>query len=396
MKLLAILPIVLGVAAAHATVKVGVLTDMSSLYAAIDGPGSVVAAKMAVEDFGGKVLGEPIEVISADHQNKADVGTSIANRWFDLEGVDVIADLPNSSVSLAVQNLAKARGKIVLISGAGTTELTGKACSPTGVHWTWDTYGLAKGTADAVQSAGNANKWFFITTDFAFGHSMEKDAGATVTRNGGQVAGSVRVPFNTADFSSFLIQAQGSKADVVALANAGNDSVNAIKQAQEYGISAKQKIVALYSAITDIPALGLAAAQGTYLTTAFYWDRDKESREWSKRFFEKHKAMPTMEQAGVYSSVTHYLKAVAAAKSKDSAKVMEQMRQLPVNDFFAKNGKVRVDGRMVHDMYLMQVKAPAESKYAWDYYKLVKTIPGEQAFRPLKESECPLVKESRK
>jgi branched-chain amino acid transport system substrate-binding protein len=392
MKNLAILPLVLGVAAAHAQVKIGVLSDMSSLYAAIDGPGSVVAAKMAADDFGGKVLGQPIEIVSADHQNKADVGTAIANRWFDTEGVDVIADLPNSSVSLAVQNLAKGRGKIVLISGAGTTDLTGKACSPTGVHWTWDTYALGKGTAEAVQSAGNANKWFFITADFAFGHSMEKEAGIAVKRNGGQVVGAVRVPFNTADFSSFLIQAQGSKADVVALANAGNDSVNAIKQAEEYGVTKRQKLVAMYSAITDLPALGLQAAQGLYLTTAFYWDRDDASRAWAKRFFEKHKAMPTMEQAGVYSSITHYLKSVAAAKSKDPAKVMEQMRSLPVNDFFAKNGRVRADGRMVHDMYLMQVKAPSESKYPWDFYKLIKTIPGEQAFRPLKESECALVK----
>jgi branched-chain amino acid transport system substrate-binding protein len=392
MKNLAILPLVLGVAAAHAQVKIGVLSDMSSLYAAIDGPGSVVAAKMAADDFGGKVLGQPIEIVSADHQNKADVGTAIANRWFDTEGVDVIADLPNSSVSLAVQNLAKGRGKIVLISGAGTTDLTGKACSPTGVHWTWDTYALGKGTAEAVQSAGNANKWFFITADFAFGHSMEKEAGIAVKRNGGQVVGAVRVPFNTADFSSFLIQAQGAKADVVALANAGNDSVNAIKQAEEYGITKRQKLVAMYSAITDLPALGLQAAQGLYLTTAFYWDRDDASRAWAKRFFEKHKAMPTMEQAGVYSSISHYLKAVAAAKSKDPAKVMEQMRNLPVNDFFAKNGRVRADGRMVHDMYLMQVKAPSESKYPWDFYKLIKTIPGEQAFRPLKESECALVK----
>jgi branched-chain amino acid transport system substrate-binding protein len=373
-------------------VKIGILTDMAGVLSSIDGPGSVIAARMAVEDFGGKVLGKPIEIVEADHQNKADIGSAIARQWFDAEGVDVLADLPNSSVVLAVQSLAKERKKIILVSGAGTPDLSGKACSPTGIHWTWDTYGIARGTATAIQPDRD-NSWFFITADYAFGHAIERDAADTVKEKGGKVLGAVRAPFNTPDFSSFLLQAQNSKAEFVALANAGSDAINSIKQAQEFGLTrdGRQKLVALSFFITDAHALGLQAAKDLIFTTAFYWDRDDASRAWSKRFFERHKAMPTMAQAGVYSSLTHYLKAVDVVKTKDSTKVMAKMRETPVQDFFAQGGKVREDGRMVHDLYLMQVKKPGDAKYPWDYYKLVRTIPGDQAFRPLRPSACPLV-----
>jgi branched-chain amino acid transport system substrate-binding protein len=381
-----------GISHAADGVKIGVLTDMSGPLSAIDGPGAVIAAQMAVEDFGGKALGQKIELVSADHQNKADIGSSIAARWVDVESVDMITDLPNSSVALAVQNIGRDRKKIVIVSGAGSPDLSGKACSPTGIHYTWDTYSVAKGTANALMDAGGKT-WFFLTADYAFGHAIERDTADTVKARGGTIAGAVRAPFNTPDFSSFLLQAQGSKAEVIALANAGSDAINSIKQAQEFGLSkdGRQKVVALSFFITDAHSLGLETAKGLLLTTAFYWDHDAASRAWSKRFFERHKAMPTDAQAGVYSAVTHYLKAVEAAKTKDSGAVMAKMRATPINDFFATNGKIREDGRMVHDLYLVQVKTPSESTYPWDYFKIVRTIPGDQAFKPMQPSDCPLV-----
>ncbi len=372
-------------------VRIGVLTDMNGNLASLSGKGSVVAATMAVEDFGGKVLDKKIEIVTADHQNKADIGTQIANKWIDVEGVDMIVDVPNSSVALAVQEVAKQKNRVFIASAGGTAALTGKACSPTGVHWTWDTYAAAVSTAKAIVDEGSKN-WFFLTADYAFGHAMEADVARVVKAQGGKVAGSVRHPTNTSDFSSFLLQAQASGADVMALANGGSDTSNSLKQAQEFGLTKKFKIAALAIFITDVHAVGPQSAQGLLLTTAFYWDRTPESRAWSKRFFAKHGAMPTMSQAGVYSAVTHYLKAVAAAKTDLAAPVVAAMKASPVNDMFATNGKIRDDGRMVHDMYLVQVKAPADVKQPWDYYKVLRTVKGEEAFRPLAESDCPLVK----
>jgi branched-chain amino acid transport system substrate-binding protein len=372
-------------------VRIGVLTDMNGNLASLSGKGSVVAATMAVEDFGGKVLDKKIEIVSADHQNKADIGTQIANKWIDVEGVDMIIDVPNSSVALAVQEVAKQKNRVFIASAAGTAALTGKACSPTGIHWTWDTYAAAVSTAKAIVDEGNKN-WFFLTADYAFGHAMEADVSRIVKAQGGNVAGSVRHPTNTSDFSSFLLQAQASGADVMALANGGSDTSNSLKQAQEFGLTKKFKIAALAIFITDVHALGPQAAQGLLLTTAFYWDRTPESRAWSKRFFERHGAMPTMSQAGVYSAVMHYLMAIAAAKTDQAAPVVASMKAAPINDMFATNGKIREDGRMVHDMYLVQVKAPADVKQPWDYYKVLRTVKGDEAFRSLSESDCPLVK----
>ena len=372
-------------------VRIGVLTDMNGNLASLSGKGSVVAATMAVEDFGGKVLDKKIEIVSADHQNKADIGTQIANQWIDVEGVDMIIDVPNSSVALAVQEVAKQKNRVFIASAAGTAALTGKACSPTGIHWTWDTYAAAVSTAKAIVDEGNKN-WFFLTADYAFGHAMEADVSRIVKAQGGKVAGSVRHPTNTSDFSSFLLQAQASGADVMALANGGSDTSNSLKQAQEFGLTKKFKIAALAIFITDVHALGPQAAQGLLLTTAFYWDRTPESRAWSKRFFERHGAMPTMSQAGVYSAVMHYLMAIAAAKTDQAAPVVASMKAAPINDMFATNGKIREDGRMVHDMYLVQVKAPADVKQPWDYYKVLRTVKGDEAFRSLSESDCPLIK----
>ena len=372
-------------------VRIGVLTDMNGNLASLSGKGSVVAATMAVEDFGGKVLDKKIEIVSADHQNKADIGTQIANQWIDIEGVDMIIDVPNSSVALAVQEIAKQKNRVFIASAAGTAALTGKACSPTGIHWTWDTYAAAVSTAKAIVDEGNKN-WFFLTADYAFGHAMEADVSRIVKAQGGNVAGSVRHPTNTSDFSSFLLQAQASGADVMALANGGSDTSNSLKQAQEFGLTKKFKIAALAIFITDVHALGPQAAQGLLLTTAFYWDRTPESRAWSKRFFERHGAMPTMSQAGVYSAVMHYLMAIAAAKTDQAVPVVASMKAAPINDMFATNGKIREDGRMVHDMYLVQVKAPGDVKQPWDYYKVLRTVKGDEAFRSLSESDCPLVK----
>ena len=380
-------------AGAADTVKIGILTDMSGVFSSIDGPGSVLAAQMAIEDFGGEVLGTKIDLISADHQNKPDIGSAIATRWFDIDRVDVILDLPNSSVALAVQSVGKDRKKVVIVSGAGSGELTGKACSPTGIHWTWDTYSFARGTANAVVDQGGKD-WFFITADYAFGHAIERDTSDVVRARGGSVVGAVRAPFNTPDFSSFLLQAKSSKADIIGLANAGSDAINTIKQAQEFAIGhdGRQKLVPLSFSIADTHALGLQKAQELVFTDAFYWDRTEAARAWSKRFFERQKAMPTKEQAGVYSAVLHYLKAVSAVQNKDPLAVIAKMRETPVHDFFAENGVLRPDGRMVHDLYLMQVKKPSESKYPWDYSTIVATITGKDAFRPLDQSECPLIK----
>jgi branched-chain amino acid transport system substrate-binding protein len=373
-------------------VKLGVLTDMSGGYSDVAGPGAVEAAKMAVEDFGGTVLGAPIEVVAADHQNKADVGLAKAREWYDVSGVDAIFEMIASSVPIAVFEMTKERHKIAIASGAASSALTGKNCSSCGIHWTYDTYALAAGTGRTIAVQPHSDTWFFVTVDYSFGHSLEADTSKFVTEAGGKVAGSVRHPFPTSDFSSFLLRAQGSKAKVIALANAGADMVNSVRQAHEFGIiEGGQKLAALLPHLTDIHSIGLPVAKGIILTEGFYWDRTDATREWSKRFFERRKAMPTMVQAGVYSSVLHYLNAVKVG-TDDPKAVMEKMRETPVRDMFAESGKIRADGRMVHDMYVMQVKSPQESKYPWDYYKLLKIIPGDDAFRPLAESECPLVK----
>jgi branched-chain amino acid transport system substrate-binding protein len=377
----------------NGVVRLGVLTDMSGGYSDISGPGAIEAAKMAVEDFGGTVLGAPIEVVSADHQNKADVGLAKAREWYDVGGVDSIFEMMASSVAIAVFEMTKEKHKIAIASGAATSALTGKNCSPYGVHWTYDTYALAAGAGRTIASQPDGDTWFFVTVDYSFGHSLEADTTKFVKEAGGRVIGSVRHPFPTADFSSFLLQAQASKAKVIALANGGADMINSVRQAHEFGIiEGGQKLAALLPHLTDIHSIGLPIAKGIILTEGFYWDRTDATRAWSKRFFERRKAMPTMVQAGVYSSVLHYLNAVKAAGTDNSAAVMEKMRETPVHDMLAENGQIRPDGRMVHDMYVMQVKTPEESKYPWDYYKILKTIPGDEAFRPLAESDCPLIK----
>ncbi|MGE5270235.1 MAG: ABC transporter substrate-binding protein [Thiohalocapsa sp.] len=374
------------------TVKIGVLADMSSLYADLGGPGSVEAAKMAVADFGGTVAGKKIEVVSADHQNKPDIGASIARQWFDRDGVDMITDLTTSSVALAVQEVARQKNKTILISGAASSDLTGKACAPTSIHWTYNTVALANGTGAAVVKAGG-DTWFFITADYAFGHALERDTSAVVVANGGKVLGSVKVPLNTADFSSYLLQAQASKAKVIGLANAGGDTINSIKQAAEFGIvKGGQKLAGLLVFVSDIHSLGLPTAQGLQLTESFYWDQNDQTRAWSKKFFDKMKREPTMVQAGVYGATVAWLNAVKATNSIDGPTVVKKLKETPINDFMTKNGHIRADGMLVRDMYLFEVKKPSESKGAWDYYKLVGTIPGEQAYKRPHGNECPLVK----
>ncbi|HUZ75501.1 MAG TPA: ABC transporter substrate-binding protein [Stellaceae bacterium] len=373
-------------------VKIGVLSDMSSLYADIGGAGSVTAAQMAAKDFGGTVNGVPIEIVSADHRNRPDLAVRIVRRWIDQEGVDAVVDVPNSAVALAVQQLMKEKRKVLLVSGAATSDLTGKACSPTGVQWTYDTYALAHGTGAALVKQGG-DSWFFITADYAFGHALEHDTAAVVRGAGGKVLGSVDVPLNSDDFSRYLRQAQQSKAKIIGLANAGGDTINSIKQAAALGIvKGGQRMAGLLVFISDVNSLGLQAAQGLVLTSAFYWDQNDATRAWSKRYMEQIHKVPTMVQAGVYGAVTHYLKAIAAAKTDDAMKVMAEMRALPINDFMTKNGKLRPDGRVMRDMYLFQVKTPAESKYQFDYLKQLAVIPAAEAFRPLSESACPLVK----
>ncbi|MBV5270507.1 MAG: ABC transporter substrate-binding protein [Afipia sp.] len=375
-------------------VKLGVLDDMSGPYADIQGPGDVVAVKMAVEDFGGKVNGKPIEVVSADVQLKADVGSAIARRWYDVENVDAIFGLGTSAVAIAVQGIAQEKNKVSIATSVGSTALTGKACSPTGIHWVYDTYALAKGTATAVMKQGGGDTWFFITADYAFGHSLEGDTAAIVKQNNGKVIGSVRAPVNSSDFSSFLLQAQSSKAQVIGLANAGADTINTIKNAADFGIVAGgQKLAGLLVLITDIHTLGLKTAQGLLFTEAYYWDQNDETRAFAKRFAERHGGKPpTMFQAGIYSAATHYLKAIQAAGTDEAKAVIAQMKKIPVNDFMTKNGTIREDGRMMRDMYLLQAKKPSESKGEWDLMNVVATIPAAEAFRPLSESECPLIK----
>src|SRR5690348_5709179 len=373
-------------------VKIGVLNDMSGLYADIGGAGSAEAARMAIADFGGTVAGKKIELISADHQNKPDIGSAIANQWLGNDGVDAIVDVPTSSVALAVQEVSRNKGKVFLISGAAASDLTGKACSPTSVHWTYDTIALANGTGSAVVKAGG-DTWFFITADYAFGHALERDTSRVVEEYGGKVLGSVRAPLNTADFSSFLLQAQNSKAKIIGLANAGGDTINSIKQAGEFGIvEGGQKLAGLLVFISDIHSLGLQAAHGLQLTSAFYWDQSDQTRAWSKRFMDKMKREPTMVQAGVYGAIMHYLAAIKATGSDEALAVVKQMKATPVNDFMTKNGKIRADGTVVRDMYLFEVKKPSESKGPWDYYKQIAVIPGEEAFKLPGPNQCPLVK----
>ncbi|HEY9567926.1 MAG TPA: ABC transporter substrate-binding protein [Thalassobaculum sp.] len=368
-------------------IRIGVLNDRSGLYADLSGEGSAVAARMAAEEFGNAIDGTPIEIIAADHQNKPDIGSNIARQWFDTEGVDMIADVPTSSVALAVQEVARERGRVFIDVGGGTADLTGKACSPTGFHWAYDTHALAAGTGRAMFEEGG-DTWFFITADYAFGHSLEEQTASVVKELGGQVMGSVRHPLSTADFSSFLLQAQGSGAKVIGLANAGTDTTNAIKQAAEFGIiQGGQQLAGLLLFISDVHALGLDSAQGLVLTTGFYWDMNDETREWSQRFFEKHGAMPTMVHAGVYSAVRHYLQAIKDAGTDAGEAVAAKMKETPVDDAFAE-GRILPNGRMVHDMYLARVKTPDESTKDWDYFKILRTIPGDQAFLSLEESGC--------
>ena len=371
-------------------VKIGVLNDQTGLYADLGGPGSVIAAKMAVEDFGGKVLGKPVEIVSGDHQNKSDVGAAIAREWFDVGKVDMAIGFDHSAVALPVSQLAAEKNRIAIAGAVGSTAFTGKSCTPTEASWIYDSYALTTSLAKAVVAEGR-DSWFFLTVDYTFGHSLEADATAAVKAAGGRVLGSVRHPLNTADFSSYLLQAQASSAKVVAFANGGGDMVNATKQANEFGLTKNQSIVSLLVFISDIHSMQLRAAQGLKFVTAFYWDRNDETRAWSKRFFDRFGRMPTMPQAAVYSAITHYLGAISAAGTDEAKAVMAKMRERPVNDFYVKGGHLREDGRLVHDMYLAQVKTPAESSGPWDYYKILATIPGDQAFRSLADGGCPLV-----
>src|ERR1700689_47195 len=375
------------------TGKIGVLNDMSSLYADIGGPNSVVAIKMAVEDSGVTKKGWKIDVISADHQNKPDVGVSIARQWIDTDKVDAIADVPNSGVALAVNNIVREKNAVLLNSGAATAALTGASCTPNTVSFTYDTYMLATGTGNALTKAGG-DSWFFLTADYAFGAQLERDTPAVSPANGGKVGGGVKHPLNPSDFSSFLLQAQASKAKVIGLANAGGDTVNSIKQAAEFGIvQGGQRLAGLLVFISDVDSLGLKRAQGVLLSEAYYWDQNDQTRAFAKKLQAAFNGkVPTSGQAGVYSAVTFYLKAMAAAKTEDGAKVVAQMRAMPINDFMTKNGRVREDGRVIRDMYLFQVKTPDESKYPYDYFKQLAVVPGDKAFRPLSESVCPLVK----
>jgi branched-chain amino acid transport system substrate-binding protein len=374
------------------TVKIGVLTDMSGLYADYGGPGAVAAAKMAVKDFGGKMFGKPIEVVNADHQNKPDVAKNVTQQWFDRDGVDMTVENLNSAVALTVQALGKEKNKITIVTGAASARMTNEDCAPgTGIHYLMDTIALSNVVGKAIVKDGG-DSWYFLTADYAFGHSLEKDTSEVVKAAGGTVKGAVRHPLSTGDFSSFLLQAQTSGAKVVGLANAGGDTVNSIKAAAEFGLTKKQNLAALLMLITDVHAIGLNTAQGLYLTEGWYWDLNPETRAWAQKYEAEMKKKPNSNHASVYSSTMHYLKAVQAAGTDDTAAVMKKMQDTPINDMFAKNGKLRPDGRMVHDMYLFQVKSPAESKGAWDYYKLKGTIKGDDAFQPLAQSRCAALK----
>jgi branched-chain amino acid transport system substrate-binding protein len=390
--------VTLGVTMAHAqysdgVIKIGVMNDMSGLYSDISGPGAVVAARMAVEDFGATAKGLKVEILGADHQNKPDIGSNIVRSWIDLDKVDAIVDVPTSSIALAVNEIVRDKNKVLLISGAASSDLTGPKCSPNTVHWTYDTWALANGTGKAMVKTGG-DTWFFVTADYAFGHALERDTAAVVEANGGKVLGRVRHPFPGSDFSSFLLQARTSKAKVIGLANAGGDTINSIKQAAEFGITqGGQNLAGLLVFINDVHALGLKTAQGLVLTEAFYWDRNDGSRAFAKRFAPQFKNnMPSMVQAGVYSAVTHYLKAVTALQSDaDGKAVVAKMKAMETDDPLFGRGTIRADGRKIHDMFLYEVKKPEESKAAWDYYKLRATIPAAEAFRPLNEGGCPLV-----
>ena len=372
-------------------VKIGILNDQSGVYADYGGKSSVEAARMAIEDFGGSVLGEKIEMVTADHQNKPDLAVSIARRWYEVEGVDMITELTTSSVALAVQELSKEKKKIDIVVGAATSRLTGDACTPYGFHWAYDTHALAVGTGGALVEAGG-DTWFFMTADYAFGYALEKDTGDVVRAKGGKVVGSVRIPLNSSDFSSFLLQAQSSKAKIIGLANAGLDTTNSIKQAAEFGIvKGGQKLAGLLLTLAEVHGLGLEAAQGLVLTEGFYWDRDDKSRAFGERFFKRTGRMPSMIHAGTYSATLQYLKAVKAAGTKDSDAVAKKLKELPVDDSFAQ-GKVLENGRMVHDLYLFEVKKPSESRKPWDYYKQLAVVPGNKAFPSAKDSGCPLTK----
>jgi branched-chain amino acid transport system substrate-binding protein len=374
------------------SINLGVLTDMKGIYSALSGAGSVEAARMAAEDFGGRVLGKEIQVLAADHQHNVEIATEIATGWFDNDEVGVVLDMPNSAIALAAQKLAADRGKISITVSAATTELTGKECRDTAFHWAWDTYSNSMNLAPTMVGFG-LDTWFFITVDYAYGWSMEQLASDAVIAAGGKVLGSVRHPLNAGDFGPFVTAALDSNAKVIALANAGGDSVNAINQAAEVGVSSRSQTLAPLSVfISNIHALGLDTAKGITFIDGFYWDKDDETRRWSKRFFDRTGAMPTMTHAGVYSAALHYLRAVQLANSDDGKKVAAKMHQLPVEDFFAKGGEVRANGRMAHDMYLVQVKRPEESLYPWDYYRILRTIPGNIAFQPVAETECPLVR----
>jgi branched-chain amino acid transport system substrate-binding protein len=374
-------------------VKIGVLGDMSSLYADIAGPGSVIAARLAVEDFGGTVLGKKIEIVSADHQNKPDIGASIVRKWFDAEQVDAVADVPNSAVGIAVHGIAREKNKVLLGSGTSLTDLTGSQCSPNSVIWTFDTWALANGSATALVKAGGKT-WAFLTADYAFGHQLERDATAFVKAGGGDVVSVIRHPLNTSDFSSYLLRAQSSGANVIALANAGADTANTVKQAREFGIGqGQQKLAALVAFISDVHALGLPVAQGLVLTSAFYWDMNDQTRAWTKRFVAKNGGKyPTMVHAGVYAAVLHYLKSIEAGKTDTGIDVVKAMKAMPTDDPLFGKGMIRADGRHVHPMYLFEVKTPSESKYPYDYFKLVDTITAERAFRPMSEGGCYLAK----
>jgi branched-chain amino acid transport system substrate-binding protein len=371
--------------------RIGVLTDISGVYADISGKGAVEAVKMAVEDFGGRMFGKPIDVVFADHQNKADVGAAKAREWYDSGNVDMINDLANSGVALAVAGVAKEKKRHAIVNNASNVGVTNAQCSPYTVHYAYDAYSLANGTGRSIVEGGG-DTWFFLTVDFAFGIGLEQQVGDVVRANKGRVVGAARHPLGTTDFSSYVLQAQASRAKIIGLASTGNDTINAIKAANEFGVTKNQKLAALLLWINDVHALGLPTAQGLQLTNAWYWDMNDESRAFARRYMQRVGQMPNMAHAGDYSSTMHYLKAVQAARSDDPDAVSAKMREMPINDMFARNGKIRVDGRMVHDMYMWEVKSPAESKYAWDYLKLIKTIPAEQAFMPLAQSTCYLVK----
>ncbi|QRM35968.1 ABC transporter substrate-binding protein [Microvirga sp. VF16] len=382
-----------GAAQAQTSVKLGVLNDRSGVYSDLTGEGSVIAARMAAEDFKASEKGIKVDIVAADHQNKPDIGASIARQWYDQEGVDVILDVPTSSVALAVNGITREKNKILINSGGGTSDLTGSQCSPNTVHWTYDTWALANGTGSAMVKRGG-DTWFFVTADYAFGHALERDTAALVTKAGGKIVGTVRHPFPGQDFASFLLQAQSSGAKVIGLANAGGDFTNTMKQAAEFGIvQGGQSLAGLLVFITDVHSLGLQVAQGLVMTEAFYWDQTDQTRAWAKRFADRNGGkMPTMVHAGVYAGALHYLKAVEALKGKDTAKVMAKMKEMPTDDPLFGKGMIRQDGRKIHDMYLFEVKKPSESKAPWDLYKHLATIPADQAFRPLNEGGCPLVK----